>query len=68
MGILALYNSISNIQKLDKATTLMEIKEIVDQAIRKSEKGALKKAFHILTARRYDENDYIILYEKDFEF
>lgn len=46
----------------------MEIKEIVDQAIRKSEKGALKKAFHILTARRYDENDYIILYEKDFEF
>ena len=68
MGILALYNSISNIQKLDKATTLMEIKEIVDQAIHKSEKGALKKAFHILTARRYDENDYIILYEKDFEF
>lgn len=68
MGILALYNSISNIQKLDKATTLIEIKEIVDQAIRKSEKGALKKAFHILTARRYDENDYIILYEKDFEF
>ena len=68
MGILALYNSISNIQKLDKATTLMEIKEIVNQAIRKSEKGALKKAFHILTARRYDENDYIILYEKDFEF
>ncbi len=68
MGILALYNSISNIQKLDKATTLIEIKDIVDHAIEKSEKGALKKAFHILTARRYDENDYIILYEKDFGF
>lgn len=37
MGILALYNSISNIQKYDKATTLTEVKEIVDDAIHKSE-------------------------------
>lgn len=66
MGVLALYNSISNIQKLDRATTLIEIKDIVDHAIAKSEKGGLKKAFSILTARRYDEDDYIILYEKDF--
>ena len=33
MGILALYNSISNIQKYDKATTLTEVKEIVDDAV-----------------------------------
>ena len=45
MGILALYNSISNIQKYDKATTLTEVKEIVDDAIHKSEKGGLRKAF-----------------------
>jgi hypothetical protein len=68
MGVLALYNSISNIQKLDHPTTLIEVKDIVDHAIEKAEKGGLKKAFGILTSRRYDENDYVILYEKDFGF
>lgn len=67
MAILALYNRISNIQKLDQATTLTEIKEIVDEAISRAEKGGIKKAFSILTSRRYDENDNIILHEKDFE-
>ena len=66
MGILALYNSISNIQKYDKATTLTEVKEIVDDAIHKSEKGGLRKAFSIITSRRYDDEDYVILREKDF--
>lgn len=66
MGILALYNSISNIQKYDKATTLTEVKEIVDDAIHKSEKGGLRKAFSIITSRRYDGEDYVILREKDF--
>lgn len=68
MGVLALYNSISNIQKLDQATTLTEVKEIVDSAIAKAEKGVLKKAFGMLTSRRYDDEDYIILHEKDFGF
>ena len=66
MGILALYNSISNIQKYDRATTLTEVKEIVDDAISKSEKGGLRKAFSIITSRRYDDEDYVILREKDF--
>ncbi len=68
MGILALYNSISNIQKLDRATTLTEVKEIVDEAIVRVERGGLKKAFSIITSRRYDEEDYVILHEKDFVF
>ena len=68
MGVLALYNSISNIQKLDRATTLTEVKEIVDDAIARAERGGLKKAFSIITSRRYDEDDYIILHEKDFGF
>ena len=66
MGVLALYNSLSNIQKYDKPTTLAEVKEVMDKAIAKSEKGGLKKAFSIITSRRYDEEDYIILREKDF--
>ena len=66
MGILALYNCISNIQKLDKETTIAEVKEIVDEAIASAESGALKIAFSILTASRFDEEDYVILHEKDF--
>ena len=68
MGVLALYNSISNIQKLDRATTLTEVKDIVDEAIAHAERGGLKKAFSIITSRRYDDDDYVILHEKDFGF
>lgn len=67
MGVLALYNSISNIEHADRETTLTEVKEIVDKAVSHSEKGGLKKAFSIITSRRYDEDDYIILREKDFD-
>lgn len=67
MGVLALYNRISNIQRLDRPTTLMEVRDIIDEAIGKAEKKSWKKAFSILTSRRYTENDYIILREKDFE-
>ena len=67
MGVLALYNSISNIEHADRETTLTEVKEIVDKAVAHSEKGGLKKAFSIITSRRYEEDDYIILREKDFD-
>jgi len=63
MGVLALYNRINNIQKLDHPTTLSEVKDIVDQAIESAESGGFKKLF----SKKYDENDYLILREKDFE-
>ena len=66
MGVLALYNSISSIEKLDKATTIAEVKEIVDDAITHVESGTFRKALSILTSSRFDEDDYVILYEKDF--
>jgi len=66
MGVLALYNSISNIEKLDKATSIAEVKEIVDDAITRVESGKFRKAFSILTSSRFDEDDYVILHEKDF--
>lgn len=66
MGVLALYNCISNIQKLDKETTIAEVKEIVDDAIARVERGTFRKAFSILTSSRFDEDDYVILHEKDF--
>ena len=67
MGVLALYKRVGNIQKLDHVTTLTEVKEIVDQAIDNAEKGVLKKVFGILTATRANDDNYVILREKDFE-
>jgi hypothetical protein len=66
MAILALYNRISNIQRLDQATTLTEVKEIVDEAIYREAHGGIKKAISILTASRYTDDDCIVLREKDF--
>ena len=66
MGVLALYNRINNIQKLDRATTLAEVKEIVDEAIENAESGGLKRAFGSIFTKKYNENDYLILREKDF--
>ena len=34
-----MYNRISNIQRLDQATTLTEVKEIVDEAIKREARG-----------------------------
>ena len=67
MGVLALYNRINNIQKLDRATTLAEVKDIVDEAIEKAEGSENKKAFGSIFSKKYNENDYLILHEKDFE-
>ncbi len=64
MGILALYNSISNIQKLDEATTLTEVREIMDEAIYHACRGGLRKLFG---GRRTTEEGLILIREKDFD-
>ena len=64
MGILALYNRISNIQKLDEATTLTEVKEIVDEAISSAERGGLKKIFG---RKKFSPEGYLYLRERDFD-
>lgn len=67
LAVLALYNRISSIQRFDQATTLTEVKEIVDEAIRREAHGGFKKMVSILTASRYTDDDRIVLNEKDFE-
>ncbi len=64
MGILALYNRISSIQKLDEATTLTEVKEIVDEAISSAERGGLKKIFG---RKKFSPEGYLYLRERDFD-
>ncbi len=67
LGILALHTRIEERQTLDHVVTAMEVKDIVDDAIRHVNKKTLGHFFDILFARRYDEEDMIILTEKDFE-
>ena len=66
MAILALHNRISNIERIDQATTLTEVKDIIDEAIDREAHSGLKKAISILTAKRYTDDDRIILKEDHF--
>lgn len=67
VAILALHNRISSIEKVDQETRLEEVKEIIDEAIQKEANSGLRKAFNILTAKRYTDDERIVLTEKDFE-
>ena len=66
MAILALHNRISNIERIDQATTLTEVKDIIDEAIDREAHSGLKKATSILTAKRYTDDDRIVLKEDHF--
>ena len=66
MAILALHNRISNIERIDQATTLTEFKDIIDEAIDREAHSGLKKAISILTAKRYTDDDRIVLKEDHF--
>ncbi|MGN0170972.1 MAG: tetratricopeptide repeat protein [Lachnospiraceae bacterium] len=63
IAILALYKRISNIQKVDRATYVAEVKEIMDEAMNRASKGGLTKAFR----KKHTEEGKIIIHEKDFE-
>lgn len=66
LGRLALHTSIENRQTLEHAVTTSEVQEIVDNAIRRANRKTMGHFFSILLAKRYDEEDMIIVTEKDF--
>ncbi len=66
LGVLALHTRIAERQTSDHAVTMSEVKEILDEAIRHANKKTMGHFFDILVAKRYDEEDMIILREKDF--
>ena len=68
MGGLALHNRISEMQTYDHKVTLDEVKELVDEAIRHVDKKNMGHFMDMLLGRRYDDEDNIILSEKDFIF
>jgi len=66
MGRLALYKRISEMQAGNHTVTIAEVKEIMDNAVHKANKG-IGKVTSIIMRKRYDENDKIILKEKHFD-
>ena len=65
-GILALHTRIADRQTSDHEVNLAEVRELVDEAIYHANKKTPGHFMDILLAKRYDEDDMIILREKDF--
>lgn len=66
LGVLALHTRVADMQTSDHAVTVAEVKQIVDEAIRHANRKTPAHFFDILLAKRYDEEDMIVLREKDF--
>ena len=66
LGVLALYTRIAELQTSEHSVTTKEIKEIVDEAICHADRKNIGHFMDVLFGRRYDEEDMIILREKDF--
>lgn len=66
LGVLALHTRIADMQTSDHEVTLAEIEELVDEAIYYADRKTPKHFLDILVGKRYDEEDMIVLREKDF--
>ena len=66
LGVLALHTRIEEMQTLDHAVTVMEVKDIMDEAIHHANRKSVNHFLDVLLAKRYDEEDMIILRENDF--
>ncbi len=66
LGILELHRIITERQTNEHAVTLMEVKEIMDDAIESATKKSVGHFVDLLMSKRYDEEDMIVIREKDF--
>lgn len=67
MGMLALHTKIESMQTSDHIVTVADVRAIIDAAIDKSNKKNIRHFSDVLLGKRYDEEDMIILKERDFE-
>ena len=65
-GQLALAQRIAAMQTSTHQVTLKEVRDLVDEAIGYAEKKTPHTLIEVISKRRYDENDRIIVHEKDF--
>ena len=66
MGILALYSRIDSLQREDHSVTIAEVKEVMDEAIARNQKGAAKKLVKKVFKKNTDNHNRVILSENDF--
>jgi len=66
MAVLALYQRIDERQTADHVVSSDEVERIIDAAIRKSNKKNMKYLGDVLFGKRYNDDDMVILREKDF--
>ena len=66
MGVLALHTRIDAMQTSDHVVTVADVRDIVDEAIEHANRKNLRHFTDLLLAKRYDDEDMIILRERDF--
>lgn len=66
LGILALHTRIEELQTFEHKPTPEDVKKIVDEAIEHSSKKGIGHLVEVISRKRYDDEDMIILREKDF--
>ena len=66
LGMLALQTLIEDRQTSDHIVTVTEVRELIDDAIYSANRKTLSHFFDIILGRRYDDDDMIVLREKDF--
>jgi len=66
MGVLALHTRIDEMQTSDHIVTVADVRDIVDEAIDHANRKNLRHFTDLLLAKRYDDEDMIILRERDF--
>ena len=66
MGVLALHTRIDALQTSDHIVTVADVRDIVDEAIENANRKSLRHFTDVLFAKRYDDDDMIILRERDF--
>ena len=66
LGVLALYTRIAELQTSEHSVTTKEVKEIVEEAIHHADRKNMSHFMDVLLGKRYDDEDMIILREKDF--
>lgn len=67
MGVLALYTLIGDNQSESEPITILKVKEMVDNAISKAQRGT-RKLGRKVSRKHLDDENRVILYEKDFDF
>lgn len=66
LGILALYTRIAEMQTSDHVVNVEDIEDIMEDAMYSATRKSLSHLKDVLFGKRYDDDDMIILREKDF--